>query len=693
MNVPPAPARRAIDLDVVVQALSEYRRTFFGFLFASVMAALIASVAARKQYSATAVIQLMPKAGKEMQTNEVVNNDAAGYMEGRDRARTQIQIILSRTIRVEVVERYTALGNTDVPNTPEGIEALGRAVSASPREDTQLVEISVLSPDPEHAALLANLFAEVYQQSNLDSRNDAARVTSSWLDKQQSSASTAVDDATQKAMAFKQQHDLQDIDEKGDGITSRLVALQTSLGEATSQRVLLESKLSEHRQLLRKGDYDQLSGMFADPALQTMAQQRATVISQSADVLAQYGDQHPEHQKAIGRIKSVEALIAQEVQRNVDGEASQVDTLLRQEHAITQELDSVKAELLDRQKLQTQYQELKLTEDNARRVYDALQSRGADVGLQANSQLNDVRLIDPALPPTKAATPNIPLNLAMSIAVGLGGGFALSMLRYRLNEAIMTTADIERYLDTPLVGTILTLPPGLKPADRALHSFNHPRSQSAEALRGIRGVLQTFPANGKTRRILVTSCVEGEGKTHSALGIAVTFAQLGQSVLLIDADLRVPQLHKLLGVPEAPGLSDALVDITDAQPFVVRTRVPRLFLLPRGLPVDYPNELLCSPELERLLARMGETFDIVIIDTPPAAVVADALSLARQVDGVILVIRRGRVARNLAVKTLGALRQMGARVYGIALNDVPRTRSSGSYYYDETARTDQRADP
>jgi len=131
--------------------------------------------------------------------------------------------------------------------------------------------------------------------------------------------------------------------------------------------------------------------------------------------------------------------------------------------------------------------------------------------------------------------------------------------------------------------------------------------------------------------------------------------------------------------------------VTNGEPFVVRTKVPRLCLLPRGSAVDYPNELLASPEVERVLSRLSETFDVVIIDTPPAAVVADALSLARQADGVILVVRRGRVKRALVLKTLGQLRQMGARVLGVALNDVPRGKDAASHYYDESARTDQRA--
>lgn len=662
---------------------------FFGFLFSVVFVVLAGSLLMKKQYQAIAVIQLMPRAGQEMTGNEVLSSDATGYLEGRDRARTQLQIILSRSVAEEVIARYNALGNDDIPATPEGLDAFHRKLSASPREDTQLVEIGVMHPDPERAAVLANLVAEVYQESNLGSRTDAARSTQAWLDKQSGGSKSDLAVATAEVLAFKEQNNLVDIDEAVDGISARMMALQTSLGDATSRRVLLESKVSEHRRLLAKEEFDVLAGMFEDPSLQTIAQERARVMTESAQVLAEYGEQHPEHQRAVGRIKQIDSLIAAEVQRNIDSERSDVTTLFRQEQALSAALDRVKTELAERQRLQGQYTELKLAEDRARRLHDALGEREADVGMQANSRLNDVRILDRATPPRRATTPNIPLNLAMAIGVGVGGGFALALLRNRLNEKIMSAGDVEHYLGTPLLGSILSLPPGKTAAGRALHSFDHPRSHSAEALRAIRAMLQTFPPGGRSRRLLVTSCVEAEGKTHAAIGIAVAFAQLGNSVLLVDADLRIPQLHHLLGTSESPGLAEALANAHGAEPPEVhRTKVPRLCLLPRGARVDYPNELLSSPELERVLARLSETFDVVIIDTPPAAVVADALALARQADGVILVVRRGRVSRTLVLKTLGQLRQMGARVLGVALNDVPRNRGAASHYYDEAARVE-----
>lgn len=697
MNESKTPSsRRGLDFEAVIGALKTQYRSFSAVVVGSLLAALVGSLLTTKQYQAVALIQLMPRAGKEVDVNQVVKTDDAGYLEGRDRARTQIQIILSRSVREEVVKRYIALGNTDIEASPAGYDALGRALSASPKEDTQLVEIGVLNRDPARAAVLANLVADVYCDANLDARTDAAREAQGWLSGQTTNSRAAMDEISKKVMDFKEANDLVDVDEKVDGITTRMNALQDALGEAATQRVLLESKWEEHRHLLSRGQYDVLAGMFQDPALETMAKEHATIVTEAAEVLSRYGEQHPEHQRAVAHIKRVEDLIAEEVKRNVDGERSQIETLQRQEAQIGEALTKVKVELLEKQRLQAQYDALKVEEDSARKLYGTLGERGAEVDLQARSRLNDVRIVDRALPPTRPAKPNIPLNMAMALALGVGGGLALVLARLRLDETIMTTSDIETYLQSPLLGVIPRLSESVAESERALYSFDHPRSLPAEAIRSIRAVLLTTPARGASRRIVVTSCLEGEGKSHAAIGLAVAFAQLGSRVLLLDCDLRRPRLHTALAAGDGPGLVEALVDADEPLRFVRRTNVPRLFLLARGGRVEYPNEFLAAPELERLLVRLHESYQVIIIDTPPAAVVSDALALAKEADGVVMVIRRGRTTRTLASKTLGQLQQVGARLFGIALNDVPIDKSSAAYgskYYDETARNDGTAVP
>lgn len=680
----PPNARKGLDFDVLLQLVGRERTLILSFFAVVVLGAAIGTMLTVRKYKAVAVVQLLPRAGQELETKEVVRNDDGGYMETRDRARTQIQIMLSRSIREAVVRADIKLGHDEFNLTSASLDALAKLVTAGPREDTQLVEIAVVHPDPERAAALANLFADVYTSSNLSSRTDAARETQGWLGGQSSSATGALASATARIMAFKEQHDVVDIEERVDGISSQMAALQIALGEATTKRTLLEGNVRQHRRLLEKGDLEVLASMFTDSTLDSMIKDRAKILTETADVLSRYGEQHPEHQRAVERIKRVEALIAVEVQRNVDAEVSEVRALRGQEAGINRELERVKGELLEKQRLKSEFDTIKGEEDRARWLEQALAQRSAEVDLQASSRLNDVRVVDRAVPPTRPTSPNLLLNLVVAAAVGIGGGLGLALVRHRFDDTVRDPLDVERQLDTRLLGVL----PHLDIAtvkERAFYPFEHPRSQAAEAVRGVRGLLQVGATTPGRLCLLVTSCEADEGKTHTAVQIAVSFAQLGFKVLLVDADLRCPQVHDVFGVPEAPGLAEAVDPACTDHRYLALTVVPNLALMTRGSPVEYPNELLSSAELSRLLTRLRATYDVVILDTPPASVVTDALTLAPIVDGVVVVVRQGKVPGRQVQEVLFRLRQMGGRVVGVVMNDVPPVRSA-SKYYDDTAR-------
>ena len=451
------PPTLVIGLETLRTALRERWSTLVIFFVAVVSVTLVVSMLKTRTYEAVALIQLMPRAGLEVAVEEVVRNDVGGYLEGQQRARTQIQIIYSRSVLSEVLSAYGDLGHgEEFPAGTEATIALSRRMKVQPRENTQLVEIAVVHEDPERAAILANLITDAYSSFNLDARTDAARDSKGWIDTRIQGAREELDHASDATMDFRQDHDLVDVDEGVNGVTSRLESLQAALGEATTQRVLLQSELDNYRRLLNSGEFLVLAGMFPeDPTLDTMSRERASIVVESAEVLSRYGKQHPEHQRAVERMERVDALLEEAVQRNIEGVRSQVRTHSRQAEHIESELQEVKTELLERQRLLRTYDSLKIDEDRANELYSSLSTRVTEVDLQAHSELNDVRIVDRAVAPSRPSSPNVKLNMAAAIMVGLFGGLALAIGHHRL--------QVYGLLSSPSASTPAAPPPPAPP--------------------------------------------------------------------------------------------------------------------------------------------------------------------------------------------------------------------------------------
>ncbi len=675
-----------IDIDLIRRILVDQWLTIALFMVIGIGAVGLGTSYSVKWYTAKAVIQLLPQAGKEIEVDEVRKLNEGGYMEGRDRARTQLQIIQSRIVRQEVVRRYREQGYRDLTNDDEGAGQLKRWLSASPREDTQLVEIAVEHTDPEAAALLANLTAQVYYETNLEFRRNAAKSTQEWIDGQEGAYEVQLQDATNAVLQFNEEHGLVDIKGSVDETSTRLISLQRALADTNTKRVLLGGELAEHERLLSQGRTDVLAGMFNDVALRAISQKYAEMQAEAAEARGRYGDKHPEVRQATANLEEVRQLLGVEVMRLIKAERTDYQALRRQEQRLTDEVNDVKQLLLNRQKLVKQYERLAQAETEARTLVTSLEARGAEVDLQAQTQLSDVRIVDLAVPPTNPSKPNFGLNIAMAFIVSLTGGLALAVVRYQDKDSLLTVEDVERRTGLTVIGAVPLLPPEIPEATRPLYSMDHPHSLPAEAYRSLRTMLKVRSGNGRRQVVLVTSGVAGEGKTTVSVGLCSSFARLGGRALLIDADVRRPRVHQIFGGKAGPGLTDVLSRRVDPLSLVRKTPQADLFYLPAGRETEHGAELLYSPTFKDMLERVAEAFDIVVIDTSPVGLVADALAFSKHVDGAVVVVRRDLAPARLSQAAVAQLEGVGTRVYGAVFNGVPPSRDARVYgkgYYTE----------
>ncbi|MBP1232503.1 capsular exopolysaccharide synthesis family protein [Arthrobacter sp. PvP102] len=294
-------------------------------------------------------------------------------------------------------------------------------------------------------------------------------------------------------------------------------------------------------------------------------------------------------------------------------------------------------------------------------------------------------IIKPAIAPDAPSGPNTRLNLILAVIVGLGVGIGAAMLRTTLDNRIRGEADLRRVTDVPVLGAISFDQDAVK---KPLLTQAETQSPRAESFRQLRTNLQFANVSGHAKTVLVTSSLPGEGKSTTATNLAIALAQTGQTVCLIDADLRRPMVNEYLGLDRSAGLTTALLGELDVNELLQAWGDDNLFVLTTGQIPPNPSELLGSDEMRGLIARLEQAFDTVIFDAPPLLPVTDAAVLSQHVGGVVVVVGTQKVKQNELEKSLDALRLVGAKVLGVVLNRLP-AKGPDAYSYGYYTQADE----
>ena len=286
-------------------------------------------------------------------------------------------------------------------------------------------------------------------------------------------------------------------------------------------------------------------------------------------------------------------------------------------------------------------------------------------------------VITPAIAPTSPATPNVRLNLALGTFVGLALGLGLAVARSVFDNKVRGEADVRKITDAPLLGGIAFDPDA---ANRPLLTQAAPQSPRAESFRQLRTNLQFANVSGHAKTVLVTSSLPGEGKSTTATNLAIAIAQAGQTVCLVDADLRRPMVNDYLGLERNAGLTTALLGAADVNDLLQPWGDNNLYVLTSGRIPPNPSELLGSDEMKDLIRRLEQAFDSVIIDAPPLLPVTDAAVLSQHVGGVVLLVGAQKTKHQDLEKALKALQMVGANLLGIVVNRLP-AKGPDAYAY------------
>ncbi len=343
-----------------------------------------------------------------------------------------------------------------------------------------------------------------------------------------------------------------------------------------------------------------------------------------------------------------------------------------------------------------EYSLLKRDLDTNRQLYEGLLEKLKEAGVSAGLRSNNFRIVDVARVPTGPIEPNIPRNLSFAFMLGLTSGVGLAFLLEGLDNTVRTTEQAQMISGLPPLGMI---PLGSRTAREGatakrlviatskeaveLITQVRPQSQMAESYRALRTSLLLSSLGAPPKVIMITSALPQEGKTTTSINCAVVLAQKGIRVLLIDADLRRPSIHKTLGMGPRSGLSNVLTGSATLEQAITRSSIlPNLSVLPAGTPPPNPAELLASTNMRDVLDQLRGEYDHIVLDTPPTLSVTDAVVLSPRADAIVLVIRSGQTTKQALRRSRDILTQVNAKVSGVLLNAVDLSSPDYYYYYE-----------
>ncbi|MBI1945827.1 MAG: polysaccharide biosynthesis tyrosine autokinase [Deltaproteobacteria bacterium] len=565
--------------------------------------------------------------------------------------------------------------------------------TVEPDRRSSVVRIGVVDEDPRFAADLANAVVDAYRDLNVDKRVEGNRDASRWLGVQHGDLRSKLETSEDKLIAFMEENDVLNASMESQlaEVMQRASAFNAQLAEEEAAAIRDTLNVAALRQVREDPALvDTLPEIQAAGVVNSLKTKLVELRATEVDLTARYQAEHP-------RMKLLQeqmTTLRNELQREIDAVLTALERQKASREAsivgLREALDVERGKEARLNKLALDYNRLKRERDSQAQLFDMVTSRMKEADITSALPYNNVRVLDRALAPKGPFRPNLTINLLAAIMFGVVLGIALIILLELLDTTVKNQLDVER-LKLPFLGLLPEIDTGAgrgaeqrasEGQERDLFVLRSPRSAVAECARFIRTSLVFMSPDRPLKTVVVTSPGPEEGKTTTAVSIAITMAQTGSKTLLVDTDMRRPRLHKVFGVGSDVGLSTLLVGETGLDATVQKTELDKLDVLVCGPPPPNPAEMLLSQHFKDLVAELGKRYDRVIFDAPPLGPVTDPAIVGALTDGVVLVLKCAKTRKDTTAAALKALADSKARVLGAILNEVDVTskRYAGAYY-------------
>jgi capsular exopolysaccharide synthesis family protein len=701
----PSPVLEGFDIHAFWRKILRRRWLVVPFFVAAVLVTTVVTLRQTKVYDATCTIIIdlnAPRVLEKEQVQDVVDTGTGGFWYSREYYETQYKVIASRAVaqrvadhlQLEKNDRFLTGGAGEIPPgraRPDPVKILQKYLRIEPVKDSRVVRIRYEDPDPQLAATIANAFADAYIAESLAVKSSTTQSASDWLEQQLEDLDKKLGESGKALFDFKREHDIvaTSWEDRQSMVSQRLTAINDALIKARVRKAELQARndaISNLAAAVRDGQVplDDIGALTGNDAIEATKLRYLEARSDCADLRVRYLEDHPRLEACEKKLALARQSLQDEVKSALHSAEQEFREVGSTERNLFQLLNETKADAFSLNQHEREYVELKRANDNNQRLYDLVLKRLKDTGVAGLLQVSNVRVLDRARPSGTPLRPNPKTNITLAVVLGLLGGIGLALLAEKVDTSIVSREQIEEVLGMAFLGIVPRMAPNKDGTPQDLIVYNEPKSAVAECLRAVRTNLLFMSPEKPLRTILVTSSGPQEGKTTTATSLAIAMTGSGKRVLLVDADMRRPRIHRIFGRTNGAGLSSLILGDGTLEQVVLASGVPNLDILACGPVPPNPAELLHTTAFQRLIAEMSAQYDRVIFDSPPVGVVADAVVMSTLVDGALMVLKASATSKDVAAHGVKQLRDVNARLFGAVLNDLDledQKYGQYSYYY------------
>ncbi len=683
-------------LSTYLQMLYRRKWLILGFALAGILIALFVTFSTVRLYRATVTLEIAREAARIVDTDTVQPPSTVGSQEFYQ---TQYGLLRSRSLAETVVRRLRLSTNPTILYGYDG-ETSGEAATTAaerraqerravdivmanivvtPERSSGLVGVAFASPDPELSARVANAIGESYIESTLLRRVDSTAYARQFLEGQIGEVRQRLEQSERALVDYANREQIINIDRttaegQSEGSQSLasidLQALNEALATARADRIQAEA-------LATGGAAGAQARVLADGAIGTLRQTRAELSAERARLLSQFREDYPQVRAISEQLEEIDRQMRAQTGQVRDSVTAEYRAAVARENALEARVNVLKQGVLSNREGQIQYNILQREADTNRQQYQDLLQRSKEVGVASGVGVNNVSIVDQAQVPTGPFTPRPVLNILLGSLVGLLAGAGVAFILAQLDETINSPHELEGMIGIPMLGSI----PRKSGDVDILKELEDRTSPIVEAYNSVQTALRFSTNHGSPRVIMVTSARPAEGKSTTSIALAENFARLGKRTILVDSDLRNPSMHRVLGLTNAVGLSNALAGTDDLATLFQQSAETGLTVMTAGPLPPNPAELLADSRLRDILDKLTGQFDHVVVDGPPVIGLADAPLIAHVVEATVFVIAANETRSKAAQIAIQRLHDAHAHVIGAVLTKFNAQQVGYDYGY------------